>query len=137
MTRGAPDWQPWTAFQRFEKTGGAALYEKTITVPEGTIEANAVSEDFTLEKGFIIHITLRFPPGSLGGLHIAIYDQATRLFPPIAGTWFTGNDESVDFYTEYDVPLVGSDYKLVLKGWNEDSVYEHAVIVRMFLVRIP
>lgn len=137
MARGAPDWQPWTAFQRFEKTGGAALFEETFTVGEGITEGNAVPQDFTLDKGFVIHITLRFPPGSLGGLHIAIFDHDTRLFPPTPGTWFTGNDERVDFYTEYDVPLVDGERKLTLKGWNEDSVYPHAVITRMFLVRVP
>jgi hypothetical protein len=137
MTRGAPDYEPWTAFQRFQKTGGATLYESTFTVPYGISEGNAISEDFILEKGFLIHISLRFPPGSCGGLHIAIYDQATRIFPPLAGTWFIGNDETINFYTEYDAPLVGDEYKLVLKGWNEDEVYPHCAIVRMFLVRIP
>jgi hypothetical protein len=135
--RGAPDYQPWTAFQRFEKTGGAALYEQTFTVPPNTAEGLAITDDFILEKGFIIHGTFRFPPGPMGLLRAALYNGATRLYPPIAGTWFSGNDESVDFWTEYDVPLVGSDYKLTLKGWNGDDTYAHGVIVRIFLVRIP
>lgn len=137
MAKGAPDWQPWTAIQRFEKTEGATLFEETFTVTTEATEGSPETQDIELEKGFIVHVTVRFPPGSGGCLHIALFSGDTRLFPPTVGTYFTGNDERVDFYTEYDVPEIDGEYKVTLRGWNESTSYSHAVIVRIFLVRLP
>jgi len=137
MARGSPDWQPWTAIQRFSATGGATPYEQRITVPANTPEVSAVSQDIILTKGFVSHVWIRFPQGPVGLLSIAIYDQGTKIWPGGTGQWFTGDNEVIEFDTEYDVPLVGTDRKLTIKGFNTDDSYEHAALIRIWVVKLP
>lgn len=137
MARGSPDWQPWTAIQRFSATGGATPYEQRITVPANTPEVSAVSQDILLTKGFVSHVWIRFPQGPVGLLSIAIYDQGTKIWPGGTGQWFTGDNEVIEFDTEYDVPLVGTERKLTIKGFNTDDSYEHAALIRIWVVKLP
>jgi len=142
MARGAPDWQPWTAIQRFAATGGATPFEVKLTVPANTAEASPASQDIDLCKGFVSHVWIRFPAGPAGLLHVGIYDPSsgTKIWPGGSGQWFSGDNEIVEFDTEYDVPYCNSGaekYYLQVKGWNEDDAYEHSVLVRIWVVKLP
>ena len=137
MARGSYDWQPWTSVQRFAGTGGATPYELKATVAKDVAEGAATSTAFTLAKGFISKVWLRFPSGPAGLLHIAFYNEATRLWPGIETQWFTGDNEVIEFETELDVPLVTTDYKVTIKGWNEDDSFEHSVLARIWVVSLP
>jgi len=142
MARGSPDWQPWVALQRFSETGGAVPFEQKITVPANTPEASPTTVDIDLCKGFIAHVWIRFPTGPAGLLHVAIGDPNTgeKIWPGAAGQWFTGDNEVIEFDTEYDVPYVNSGvekYHMHLIGWNEDDTYPHSALVRIWVVKIP
>jgi len=137
MTRGAPDWKPWTAVQRFSEAIGAQLFEQKITVPANTVIGAPESQSIDLIKGFIAHVEVRFPTGPAGLLHIAIFDEATQLWPGTVDTWFSGDNESISFDTEYVVPLVVADYKLTAQGYNEDDSYEHVALIRVWVVKLP
>lgn len=137
MPRGSPDYQPWTGLQRFAGTGGATPYEQKITVAANVVAGSPTSQIITLAKGFVSHVWIRFPAGSAGLTGIAIFNEATQLWPGTAATWFTGDNEIVEFDTEYDVPLITATYKLTIKGYNSDDSYEHAVLVRIWVVALP
>jgi len=137
MARGSPDWQPWNAVQRFSGTGGAAPYEQKIDVPANTDDDTPATQDIELAKGFVSHVWIRFPQGPAGLMGIAIYDQASKLWPGATGQWFTGDNEIIEFNTEYDVPDVGGTYKLTIKGYNTDDSYEHSALVRIWTVKLP
>lgn len=141
MGRGHPDWQPWTALQRFAATGGATPYEQMITIPANTASASPTTQDMVLEKGFISRVWIRFPSGPAGLTHVAIWDDVTgtQLFPGGVGTWFTGDNEIIEFDTEVDVPYdeTADEYRIQLRGYNEDDSYEHSVLVRVWVVALP
>jgi hypothetical protein len=137
MARGSPDWQPWNAVQRFSGTGGAVPFEQKITSPAETVEGAPTEQEIELCKGFISRVWVRFPSGPVGLLHVCIYDEATKLWPGASGQYFTGDNEVIEFNVEYDVPLVGSDYKLTIKAWNEDDAYPHSALVRVWVVQLP
>lgn len=137
MARGSPDWQPWTSVQRFAATGGAKPFEQMITVPANTVVGSPVSQDITLVKGFVSHVVIRFPQGSAALLKIAMFDVATQLWPGTSATWFRGDNEIIEFDTEYDVPLVSAVRKLTIKGYNDDDSYEHSALVRVWVVSLP
>ena len=137
MARGSPDFQPWNAVQRFAATGGATPYEQKATIAANVAEVGATATVMTLAKGFVSHVWLKFPTGSVGLMHIAIYNEATKLWPGVPTQWFTGDNEVVEFDTEYDVPLVAAAYQLTIKGWNEDDSYEHSVIARVWVIALP
>jgi len=137
MSRGSPDWQPWTNVQRFSETGGAVPFEQKITIPANTDDGSPTSQAIVLQKGFVAKVWIRFPQGPVGLAGVAIFNGAgtTQIWP---GTgWFTGDNEVIEFNTERDVDLVGADYKLTLKGYNDDDSYEHSALVRIWVVALP
>lgn len=137
MARGSPDWQPWTSVQRFAATGGATPFEQLITVPAATVVGSPVSQAFVLAKGFVSQVWIRFPQGPAGLLKIAIFDEAAQLWPGTTATWFRGDNEIIQFTTEYDVPLVSALRKLTIKGYNDDDSYSHDALVRIWVVLLP
>lgn len=140
MSRGSPDWQPWLAIQRFSKTGGATPYEQKVTIPANTADGDFTPEDMVLEKGFISRMWIRFPRGPAGLLHIRILndDGTVQLFPGGSGD-FTGDNEIIEFDTEQDVPYnaTADEYRIQLDGYNEDDSYEHAALIRVWVVALP
>ncbi len=139
MTRGHPDWGRVSARMRFSETVGAKLYEQKITVAKGVASGSPSSEDLILEKGEVSWIQVRFPAGPSALLHIAIFagDGTTQLWPGGSATWFVGDDEVIEFDTEYSIVIEAADYKLVLKGYNEDDTYEHSALVRAWVIPYP
>jgi hypothetical protein len=137
MTRGSPDYQPWNAVQRFSGTGGATPFEQKITVPANTLVGAPVSQDIILVKGFVSAVSIKFPSGSAGLLHTSIWNGASKLWPGNVNQYFTGDNEVVQFNTEYDVPVPAGIYKLTIQGWNEDDAYPHSALVRVWVVQLP
>jgi hypothetical protein len=137
MARGSPDYQPWTAVQRFAATGGATPYEQKITVPANTASGSPISQVITLAKGFVSHVWIRFPQGPAGLMGVAIWTATAQLWPGGANQWFTGDNEVIEFDTEYDVPFVTPNYQLTIKGYNSDDAYEHSALVRIWVVKLP
>ena len=140
MARGHPDWQPWTAVLRFSETGGATPFEQKIDIPANTAEGSPTTQDITLVKGFVSHVWIRFPQGPVGLAGVQIWDSSDipkQLWPGATSTWFTGDNEVIEFNTEYDVPLIDSEYKLQIKGYNSDDSYSHSVLIRIWVVVLP
>ena len=137
MSRGSPDWQPRVGNLHLSETGGAVPYEQKITVPANTAEGDPVSQAMVMEKGFVSHVWIRFPSGPAGLTGIAVFEgeECIQVWP--GSGWFTGDNEIIEFDVERDVDLVGEDYKLTLKGYNEDDSYEHSALVRMWVVKLP
>ena len=139
MGRGYPDWGKESARLRFSETVGAKLYEQTITSPRATVVGSPTTQDMTLEKGEVSWVQIRFPKGPSGLLHIAIFagDGTTQLWPGGTATWFVGDDETVEFDTEYKIVIQAAAYKLVLKAYNEDDTYPHSALVRAWVIPYP
>jgi len=139
MTRGTPDWGRVSARQRFSETVGAKLYEQIITVARGVVVGAPTTQDMTLEKGEVSWVQVRFPAGPAALLKIAIFagDGTTQLWPGGTATWFSGDNEVIEFDTEYKIVTANAAYKLVLKGYNDDDTYEHSALVRAWVIPYP
>lgn len=139
MPRGYPDWGRETARLRFSQTVGAKLFEQMITVPANTLVGSPASQGMVLVKGECSWVQIRFPKGPAGYLHIAIFDAdgTTLLFPGAAATWFIGDDEVVEFDTEFVVSAVAAVYKIVIKGYNDDDTFPHSALVRAWVIPFP
>ena len=139
MARGYPDWGRETARLRFSETVGAKLYEQIITVAAAVVVGSPTSQDMTLVKGECSWLQIRFPKGPAALLKIAIFaaDGTTQLWPGGSATWFRGDDEVIEFDTEYSITAVTGVYKFVLKGYNDDDTYPHAALVRAWVIPFP
>jgi len=90
-------------------------------------------------KGEISWVQIRFPKGPAALLKIAIFaaDGTTQLWPGGAATWFRGDDEVIEFDTEYKIVPLAAVYKVILKGYNDDDTYPHAALVRAWVIPYP
>jgi hypothetical protein len=70
---------------------------------------------------------------------VAIFaaDGTTQLFPGGTSTWFKGDNEVIEFETEYKITAVDTTYKFVLKAYNDDDTYEHSALVRVWVIPYP
>lgn len=138
MARGHPDWGRQSARQRFSESVGATPYEQKITVAAGVTAGSPTSQNMDMEKGEVAFVQVRFPSGPAGLLGVSIHDEAgtTQLWPGGTG-WFTGDNEVIDFDTEYKLAEDGSAFRCVIKGYNSDDTYPHAALVRLWVIPHP
>ncbi len=139
MARGHPDWGQVSARQRFSETVGAKLYEQKITVAKNVASGSPTSQNMVMEVGEVSWIQIRFPRGPAALLHVAIFDSdgTSQLWPGGTATWFEGDDEVIEFDTEFKLTTSNADYKFVLKGYNEDDTYPHSALVRAWVIPHP
>ncbi len=134
---GAPDWAPWAGVARSHRTGGATVFEQTITLPASTLVGAPVTQTIALAKGFIVQGEVLFPTGCAGLAKVALFNGAAQVFPGTAGSWFTGNGDPIQWMADYASPLVGASYLMTIKGYNDDDTYQHVPIVRLWVVFYP
>lgn len=123
--------------QRYAGTGGKTIFCDTATISANIVVPDARWKQIELARGFVTKIRIRFPPGSHGLLWVAIWDDDKQIFPGNSGQYFHGDNEVIEFDTEYDVPEYGTEYRFWLKLLNYDETYEHAVIVSFETVLLP
>lgn len=138
MARGAPDWGVSAARQRFSQTVGATPYEQKITVAANVAAGAPTTQNMDMEKGEVAYVQVRFPSGSAGLMGVSVHneDGTTQLWPGGTG-WFTGDNEVIEFETEYKLVQDGSAYRCVIKGYNSDDTYPHAALVRLWVIPYP
>lgn len=105
------------------------IIQKTLTIPFNTTKTELLIEDIKLTKGIIYQLDVYFPPGSCGLMGICITLNESQLYPNEIGEFFIGDNNIISFP---DTTVIkDSPYILQLKGYNEDTIYNHSVIVRI------
>jgi len=98
------------------------------TKEEAPKEVSVEVEGFRLEE-----IAYLIPAGWCALAHFAIFYGIRQIYPEEQGTWVTGDN----LYRRVPVlwRLPESPAVLTLKGWNEDTSYDHTVY--MWLLTKP
>ena len=104
------------------------LFEGDLTVPAGTPIAAPVSQAVQLADAHLVKARILVPDGHSGLTGLRITWSGTQIFPYNTGTWFTSNDEILDWDFDYEITAGG----LALAGYNTD-VYPHTFYVRFYL----
>jgi len=105
------------------------LYVKTITVPANTPKDQAVKVEVTIEERVLFFIQVRFFPGPMNLLKVAVFYGELQIWPHRDFEWAQGDDEVV-----WDMPLLEfkrAPYTLTIRGYNEDDTYDHSAIIRI------
>ncbi len=104
------------------------FYEFSLTIPADTPESEPVSVDAALVAGTIEHVEVQFWAGHRGNVHVRILEQEHQVWPTNVGDWLTSEAYTISFDEHY--VLVDRPYTLLIEGWNEDTDYDHQIIVR-------
>jgi len=104
-------------------------YTVVLTIPPNTPETVPVTKTITIEGAVLDRIHFLIPAGHHALARMAIFYGIEQIFPTERGTWLRGDDE--DFSVRLNWPLPERKTTITLKGWNEDTEYEHTFYLRL------
>jgi hypothetical protein len=107
-------------------------FSYVVKTSAGTTEKDAVETELKLTEGTITRVQLLHPEGCQGLAYASIWLGGHQLYPSNPETAYHGNDVPVEFEDNYDLEAPAI---LKLKTWNLDDTYEHAVYVRITVLR--
>ena len=103
------------------------IYGGTISTDANTTAAAPKKTEVAVTEGIVHHLTVVFPPGPAGLLHVQIFDGQYQMYPTTHGQSFVGDNLKLDLdvmYAKEDFPFV-----FTIVTWNLDDTYAHDVTV--------
>lgn len=108
------------------------IYDFNISTPASTSFAGRKLTVINISKGILHQLEIVFPPGPRGLLHVTINNALHQVWPTNPDGNFSNDNESLVFRENYEIK--DSDKTLYANTWNEDTLYDHIVIVRIGIV---
>lgn len=105
------------------------LYSWDVDVPANTAEASPVRQDLKLAYGVVSQVTVVFPPGCVGLVHLRVFRGGQQVWPSTADQDLAGDTFPVEWPEHYE--LTNEPYSMVARLWNLDDSYEHTVTIRI------
>jgi len=111
------------------------FYVFPITIPANTAETAKQKTTLKLTRGKITQVQVHFPSGHVGLTHIGLNCGLHQFLPTNPEATFSSSGETISI-TE-DFALESGAYELEAYTWNEDTIYEHTITVRVQLEALP
>lgn len=102
-------------------------YTFPIVTPAGTLETNPVRVATPLNKGRLQKVSVYFPWGCAGLVHVRVLHYEHQLYPTNPDEWLAGNEIFIEFECAYDIEQGYTEFKV--ECYNEDDFYQHTPIV--------
>ena len=106
------------------------LFRKKINIPANT--TTPMQTAIPVEAGIVRQVDVVFPSGSLDLVHVRILWNGEQVWPTSSGEWITSNS-SISWLTSYEI--LDQPYEFVIEAYNEDTTYDHAIIVRFNILK--
>ena len=107
------------------------IFVEHLTIPKGTPETAPVSATIPIILGTIKLVSVQFPPGVNALAHVKILWGLYQLFPSNEqGNFSTGGETIV---WDEDIEINTEPLQLVMKGWNDDTTYDHTITFRVVM----
>ena len=108
-------------------------YTTEITFTRATTRESQESKTLKCAKGVIHRIDVVFPAGCHGKVNVAIFVGGHSIAPSTEGQTYKGDDEVISIPEFIEL---GKELNIVtISGWNEDNVYEHRILIRIYVLR--
>lgn len=109
------------------------LYEYKLDVPADTERADAKEKEMLVTVGILTKVDIFMPEGSVGLCHAVVIDGQFQVMPinqegniATNGILVTG---------QYHYKIKSGHQLLILKGWNEDTLYSHEITCRLNVMK--
>lgn len=109
-------------------------YRVHLDVPANTLITTPVTADIPAVRGVVYRVSLQFPPGCAGLVHVNLWHVEQQLWPSNMGEFFAADGYTIEFQEEYQ--LVEVPYVLRLEGYSDDDTYPHRVSARIGVRRL-
>lgn len=104
------------------------FYRYSVTVTKNTTEATAEKTVIPLAAGQIVSVSVGFPWGCAGLVHVQIYRHKHQMWPTNPDESFAWNDYTVVF--DEAEASQGTSEEWSIRAWNEDVRHDHTIVVR-------
>jgi hypothetical protein len=111
------------------------FYVFPIAIPANTAETAKQKSILKLTRGKITQIQVHFPSGHVGLTHIGLNCGLYQFLPTNPEATFSSSGETISI-TE-DFVLDSGAFELEAWTWNEDTIYDHTITVRVQLEALP
>ena len=108
------------------------VYSFNISTPANTLSSDPKISIVTLQSGLIYRMETYFPPGPSGLVGVAVFDANVQIYPSNRENWFIGDDVLYGFNDRY--MFTTSTEVLMIKTYNEDTYFDHDVIINIGLL---
>ena len=105
------------------------FYDVSLSVPSLTLEAAPVSVLVGVSAGVVSRVSVMFPPGCAGLVHVRIFRSSHQVWPSNLDGSFASDGERIEFQEDYSVMDAPFEFRIV--AWNDDDTFQHTVGVRL------
>jgi len=105
------------------------IYPVTLTVPADTPETAPVEADVEIEERVVTRVDVKFKPGCMDMVHVAVFYGIKQLFPRETGKSVVGDAETVSWLEWWEAPEVPCT--LTFKAWSPGTSYQHVLPCRV------
>lgn len=107
-------------------------YDFKIVTPAKTFENDKLFTRMKMALGEIVQVSILFPSGCIGLVHVQIFHEGHQLYPANVGEDFSTNNEVINFIEAYKIETPPAE--LIALTWNLDDIYKHITRVRFNLM---
>ena len=86
-----------------------------------------------LDYGTIHQLDIEFPSGCSSLVGVQIKKGLHQVYPSNANGYFTGDDTKISFRENY--LLTSAPFVLDIWTWNDDTAWDHTILIRIGLLR--
>ena len=105
------------------------FYRVSLQVPANTLITAPVTADIPAVRGVVYRVSVQFPFGCAGLVHVNIWHREFQLWPSNMGAYFSSDGQTIEFTEEYQ--LLELPYEFQVRGYSEDDTYSHKITVRV------
>jgi hypothetical protein len=105
------------------------IFNKEVQTEIYTSQVTYQKTKFKLCHGIIHKLDIVFPPGCLGLVFCAIYDNTHQVWPSNPDGYFRSDAEIISFREH--LPFLTAPYELNVITFSVDDTYSHAIVVRV------
>jgi len=111
------------------------IYAIDINTEKTTYPKNSPKKTvLKLDYGTIHQLDIEFPSGSSGLTGVQIKRGLHQVYPSNPSGYFAGDDSKISFKENY--LLNEAPFELDIWTWNNDTLWDHRVFIRIGLLRI-
>jgi hypothetical protein len=110
----------------------------SLVIPKATTLDHPAKYETNVSSLVINKVSIGFPLGCVDLVGVWLEYRSARLFPANDDGYFVGNGQIIEFTTQ--TYITDPPYFIAIKGYNEDSVYQHRIWVNIdvdFISLVP
>jgi len=110
-------------------------WSRWLTVTKSTTRDSPVELEVNLGLGTIEEVKILFPPGCLGYVKCVLLIHEHQFLPEHPAGYISGDDYVFVFPMSKEI--TDKAQKVKVKAWNTAEVYDHAIMIGIFLRERP